>query len=231
MEKINVISPVYKNVSVNFNGFIINFNAEGKSIIEIEEEKLPILREVFKTHSNIYEGNELPKKENVDNTKSDLNNINDIDNTEISFLKESNKNLAKENAILKKEKDILIQENVQLKKEKYFLEEENVNLKNQISNYNCKENQQQSVEESQSVEKSESQSVEKLESQVVEESQSIEEENQQSQLDNNKIKEQLNKKTVAQLKELLNEDFGDFKNEWKVLTKKDDIINYIISKI
>lgn len=224
MEKINVISPVYKNVSVNFNGFIVNFNAEGKSIIEIEEEKLPILREVFKIHSNIYEGNELPKKENIDNTQSNLNNINDIDNTEISFLKESNKNLAKENVILKKEKDILIQENTQLKKEKYFLEEENTNLKNQISSGNCcKENQQQSVEESESVEE--------LESQVVEESQSIEEENQQSQLDNNKIKEQLNKKTVAQLKELLNEDFGDFKNEWKVLTKKDDIINYIISKI
>ena len=46
------------------------------------------------------------------------------------------------------------------------------------------------------------------------------------------LKEDLNKKTVSQLKELLNtDDFLPFKEEWKSLTKKDDIINYILKKV
>ena len=40
----------------------------------------------------------------------------------------------------------------------------------------------------------------------------------------------LEKKTVAELKEILVEVFGEFENEWKPLTKKDDIIFYIVNK-
>ena len=45
------------------------------------------------------------------------------------------------------------------------------------------------------------------------------------------LKDDLNKKTINELKELLNtEDFLPFKEEWKGLTKKEDIINFILTK-
>lgn len=45
-----------------------------------------------------------------------------------------------------------------------------------------------------------------------------------------KTYDELNKKTVAELKDILVEVFGEFESEWKPLTKKDDIITYIIGK-
>lgn len=45
-----------------------------------------------------------------------------------------------------------------------------------------------------------------------------------------KTYDELNKKTVAELKDILVEVFGEFESEWKSLTKKDDIITYIIGK-
>ena len=58
------------------------------------------------------------------------------------------------------------------------------------------------------------------------------EEKEEEKEEETSLKEDLNKKTVPQLKELLNtDDFLPFKEEWKSLTKKDDIINYILKKV
>ena len=197
MKQINVISPVYKNQAVNFNGFIVNFNVEGKGVMTFEDNQTENVDKVFETHLNIYKGDKLPIFEQKGNTISEINNSDS--NTEVEILKESNKKLAIENSNLKKE-------NASLKKE-------NEELKNKI----CTLMQEKKVDtnfENKEVEKS-SDEIEKGDN-----------------TDASSIKEDLDKKTIAQLKELLNtEDFLPFKEEWKNLTKKDEIINFILDKI
>ena len=48
--------------------------------------------------------------------------------------------------------------------------------------------------------------------------------------DDESMKTQLNAKTVNELKEILTDTFKDFEKEWKPLTKKEDIILYIMNK-
>lgn len=178
MKKVNVISPVYKNQAVNFNGFIVNFDAEGKGILKFEDNQTEKVEKVFSIHPNIYKGDKLPKDEaNIENTTQENNNS--AVTTEIEILKDSNKKLALENAELKKENEVLKKENEVLKKALIGTEKEE-NIQNEETS----------------------------------------------------LKDDLNKKTINELKELLNtEDFLQFKEEWKGLTKKEDIINFILIKI
>lgn len=44
------------------------------------------------------------------------------------------------------------------------------------------------------------------------------------------IEKELNSKNLNELKAILEDVYADYKDEWKSLTKKDDIITYIISK-
>ena len=185
--KINVISPVYKNQAVNFNGFVVNFNIEGKGVLNFDENQKDDVVKVFETHPNIYEGDKLPevKSEKVNTTTTTEVNT----SSEVEVLKESNKKLALENANLKKE---------------------NETLKKAISELKADEDKEKTSEED-----SKEEEVEKS-----------------ADEDTTSIKDDLNKKTLAQLKELLNtEDFLPFKEEWKGLTKKEDIVNYILTKI
>ena len=100
-----------KNSSINFDGFIINFDTEGKGILNIEEEKEEDLKRVFETYPNIYKGDKLPKSAQVSEIKKEVKSS-EIDilkekNSEISILKEGNKKFAIENANLKKENEEL----------------------------------------------------------------------------------------------------------------------------
>lgn len=190
MKKINVISDIYKNRSVNFNGFIIAFNADGKGIAEFEESKSEDFDKIFQMHPNIYKGDKLPIQKNSE--EKAIESFISVNNSELDFFKESNKNLAMENSNLKKENANLIAENMSLKQENENLKQENINLK---------------------------QEKEELESKLASTAMGD-------------IRDELNKSTVAQLKELLNsEDFIEFKEEWKNLTKKEDIIDFIIKKV
>lgn len=54
--------------------------------------------------------------------------------------------------------------------------------------------------------------------------------NDEGVVSENKVSDALNKKTVAELKEILNDTFADFKSEWKDLKVKEEIVNYILSK-
>ena len=213
MKQINVISDVYKNTSVNFNGFIVNFNIEGKGVLSFEEKQTESAEKVFKIHPNIYKGDKLPVKEKIEAPVNEEETVVEVatSNVELEHLKQSNKDLALENASLKKE-------NETLKKEKEELENKICTLMqvNKVKNSADKKETAEEIEKSKEVEKSE-------------ENVGGKEEEGKEEIS---LKEDLNKKTVTQLKELLNtDDFLPFKEEWKNLTKKDDIINYILKKI
>lgn len=210
MKQINVISDVYKNTSVNFNGFIVNFDIEGKGVLSFEEKQTEFVEKVFEMHPNIYKDNKLPVKEKVEAPANKEETAAEVatSNVELEHLKQSNKTLALENASLKKEKE---------------------ELENKI----CTLMQGAKVEKPAEEEKKESESEEEKPVDEIEtkegEGDGIESEGDK---DKNIIKEDLNKKTVAQLKDLLNtDDFLPFKEEWKNLTKKDDIVNFILKRI
>jgi len=218
MKQINVISDVYKNTSVNFNGFIVNFNIEGKGVLEFDEKQTESVEKVFEMHPNIYKGDKLPVKEKVEAPANKEETATEVatSNVELEHLKQSNKDLALENASLKKE-------NETLKKEKEELEDKICTLMqaNKIEKPADEKETAEETEKSEEAEKSEE--VEKSEENAGGEEEGKEEIS---------LKEDLNKKTVPQLKELLNtDDFLPFKEEWKSLTKKDDIINYILKKV
>lgn len=216
MKKINVVSDVYKNTAINFNGFVVNFDAEGKGVLNFDEKETKSVEEVFEVHPNIYKGDKLPIKEKVEApVKEEGATEVATANIELEHLKESNKTLALENASLKKE-------NETFKKEKEELE-------NKI----CTLMQEAKVEKPAEEEKKESESKEEKPADETEtkegEGDGTESEGDK---DKNIIKEDLNKKTVTQLKDLLNtDDFLPFKEEWKNLTKKDDIVNFILKRI
>lgn len=186
MKQVNVISPVYKNQAVNFNGFIVNFDANGKGVLKFEDNQTEKAEKIFSIHPNIYKGDKLPKNEvKTETTAQAQENNNSAVTAEIEILKESNKKLALENAELKKENEALKKENEVLKKELVDNKEEENSPK---------------------------------------------EENVQNE--ETSLKDDLNKKTIKELKELLDtEDFLPFKEEWKSLTKKEDIINFILTKV
>jgi hypothetical protein len=197
MKQINVISDVYKNTSVNFNGFIVNFDIEGKGVLSFEEKQTESVEKVFEMHPNIYKGDKLPAKEKVEAPANKEETAAEVatSNVELEHLKQSNKDLALENASLKKE-------NETLKKEKEELEDKICTLEAEKSEENAGGKEEEG----------------KADRALWNEEISL--------------KEDLNKKTVPQLKELLNtDDFLPFKEEWKSLTKKDDIINYILKKV
>ena len=213
MKQINVISDVYKNTSVNFNGFIVNFDIEGKGVLSFEEKQTESVEKVFEMHPNIYKGDKLPAKEKVEAPANKKETAAEVatSNVELEHLKQSNKDLALENASLKKE-------NETLKKEKEELEDKICTLMqaNKVEKPADEKETAEETEKSEEAEKSEENTGGKVEEGKEETS----------------LKEDLNKKTISQLKELLNtDDFLPFKEEWKSLTKKDDIVNYILKKV
>ena len=188
MKQINVISPIYKNQAINFNGFVVKFNMEGKGVVSFEDSQTENVDKIFEVHPNIYKGDKLPIIMEQKENKSAKTEI--IDNTEFEMLKESNKKLALENANLKKEKE-------ELKKEiSSLMQEKKTDIESEV-----KEDIAEKKENENSFEEA-------------------------------SIKKDLSKKTVSQLKELLNtEDFLPFEEEWKCLTKKDEIITFILKKV
>lgn len=48
--------------------------------------------------------------------------------------------------------------------------------------------------------------------------------------DSKVLKEELNKKTVVELKELLSVSYEGLEDEWKGLSKKEEIVNYMVEK-
>lgn len=117
MKQINVISDVYKNTSVNFNGFIVNFDIEGKGVLSFEEKQTESAEKVFEMHPNIYKGDKLPVKEKVETPANKEETAAEVatSNVEFEYLKQSNKDLALENASLKKENETLKRKKKSLK--------------------------------------------------------------------------------------------------------------------
>lgn len=206
--KIQVISSVYKSKQVNFGGYLINFDAKGLASLEIEEEKVENFKEILVKYKGlIFEGNKIPEsqdikqKEVVESTEKKAESNADMTKA-FEMLKSSNVTLAKENESLKKENESLKKENEALVKENEFLKKENESLK--------KENEEEKEEKKEIVEQDAT---------------------SQEDKENDEVTQELNAKTVNELKGILNDIYGDFKEEWKNLVKKDDIVKYIISKL
>ena len=180
MKQINVISDVYKNTSVNFNGFIVNFDIEGKGVLNFEEKQTESAEKVFEMHPNIYKGDKLPVKEKVKASANKEETTAEVatSNVELEHLKQSNKDLALENASLKKENEVL-------KKEKEELENKICTLMqaNKVEKPADKKETAEETEKSEEAEKSEENAGDKEEEEKEEIS----------------LKEDLNKKTIAQL--------------------------------
>ena len=60
MKKINVISPIYKNKKVNYEGFIVNFNAEGKAVVEVDDKKVEEFKGIIEQYPNVFDADNLP---------------------------------------------------------------------------------------------------------------------------------------------------------------------------
>ena len=152
-------------------------------------------------YPNLYKGDTLPNIKFYEKKEEKKVTI----SSEIEILKESNKKLAIENITIKKE---------------------NAELKNQISSFLTKLSD---AEKSNTETKNDDFIAEKNTEEIIEK---ITEETTKETTEGNSIKDNLSKKTLSQLKELLNtEDFISFKEEWKSLSKKDDIIDFILKKI
>lgn len=199
MKTFRIKSNQYKATSIQFGSFLMNFNKNGISEVEVtddaKEKELENLVKSFSCISYLDEvENELleaEKEKNIDY----LQKIIDSKDKEIKALRLSYEEIVSENTQLKGE----------LKA--YRQMSKGVGVTSPIA----------SVDTTSKVENKESSN--KVETKVEEETK-IED----------KTYKDLEKKTVAELKEILVEVFGEFENEWKPLTKKDDIIFYIVNK-
>lgn len=200
MKTFRIKSNQYKATAIQFGSFLMNFNKNGISEVEVaddvKEKELENLVKSFSCISYLDEvENELleaEKEKNIDY----LQKIIDSKDKEIKALRISYEEI--------------VSENIQLKGE--------LKAYRQMSKGVGVTSPSTSVDTTSKVENKESSN--KVEETKVNEETKIED----------KTYKDLEKKTVAELKEILVEVFGEFENEWKPLTKKDDIIFYIVNK-
>lgn len=196
MKTFRIKSNQYKNTTIQFGSFLMNFNKIGISEVEVADEaKEKELETLVKSFSSISyldeienEALEAEKEKNIDYLKK----IIDSKDKEIKALRISYEEVVTENTQLKGE----------LKAYRQMSKGVGVAASTvtttTTTDSTSKEDKKESDTEKDKVE--------------------------------DKTYKDLEKKTVAELKEILVEVFGEFENEWKPLTKKDDIIFYIINK-
>lgn len=193
MKTFRIKSNQYKNTTIQFGSFLMNFNKIGISEVEVADEaKEKELETLVKSFSSISyldeienEALEAEKEKNIDYLKK----IIDSKDKEIKAFRISYEEVVTENTQLKGE----------LKAYRQMSKGVGVAAPTvTITDSTSKEDKKESDTEKDKVE--------------------------------DKTYKDLEKKTVAELKEILVEVFGEFENEWKPLTKKDDIIFYIVNK-
>lgn len=196
MKTFRIKSNQYRATAIQFGSFLMNFNKNGISEVEVaddvKEKELENLVKSFSCISYLDEvENELleaEKEKNIDY----LQKIIDSKDKEIKALRISYEEIVSENIQLKGE----------LKAYRQMSKGVGVAAPTvtttTTTDSTSKEDKKESDTEKDKVE--------------------------------DKTYKDLEKKTVAELKEILVEVFGEFENEWKPLTKKDDIIFYIVNK-
>lgn len=200
MKTFRIKSNQYRATAIQFGSFLMNFNKNGISEVEVaddvKEKELENLVKSFSCISYLDEvENELleaEKEKNIDY----LQKIIDSKDKEIKALRISYEEIVSENTQLKGE----------------------LKAYRQMSKGVGVTSPSTSVDTTSKVENKESS--DKVEETKVNEETKVED----------KTYKDLEKKTVAELKEILVEVFSEFENEWKPLTKKDDIIFYIVNK-
>lgn len=130
----------------------------------------------------------------------------------------------------KKNQDVVYLEKVieDLRKEKEVLRisnenlaAENVALKAELKVYREQRTFEKDKEENQKV---------KNEKEEIKEKEEVIDKKVEEKVEGDIIKTELNKKTISELKNILSDIFGEDKEEWKSLTKKEDIVEYIYKK-
>lgn len=202
MKIIRIKSEKYQKTSVNFGGFIMNFNKMGIAEVELRsEEEEEKLNNVIQQYSNF-----ICYLDEVSNRELEAKK-----NQDVTYLEKVIEDLRKEKEVLRISNENLASENVALKAELKVYREQRILEKNK------EENKKQEIKENKKQEEKKEIKEDKEEKQEIKDEGDI-------------IKTELNKKTISELKNILSDIFGEDKEEWKSLTKKEDIIEYIYKK-
>lgn len=200
MKIIRIKSEKYQKTSVNFGGFIMNFNKMGIAEVELrEEDEEEKLNNVIQQYSNF-----ICYLDEVSNRELEAKK-----NQDVVYLEKVIEDLRKEKEVLRISNENLAAENVALKAELKVYREQRAFEKDKEENKESKNKESKNKE------------VEGEKQQEVVEGEKIEEDI---------VKIELNKKTVSELKNILSDIFGEDKEEWKSLVKKEDIVEYIYKK-
>lgn len=202
MKIIRIKSEKYQRTSVNFGGFIMNFNKMGIAEVELRsEEEEEKLNNVIQQYSNF-----ICYLDEVSNRELEAKK-----NQDVTYLEKVIEDLRKEKEVLRISNENLASENVALKAELKVYREQRILEKNK------EENKKQEIKENKKQEEKKEIKEDK-------------EEKQETKDEGDIIKTELNKKTISELKNILSDIFGEDKEEWKSLTKKEDIVEYIYKK-
>lgn len=202
MKIIRIKSEKYQKTSVNFGGFIMNFNKMGIAEVELRsEEEEEKLNNVIQQYSNF-----ICYLDEVSNRELEAKK-----NQDVTYLEKVIEDLRKEKEVLRISNENLASENVALKAELKVYREQRILEKNK------EENKKQEIKENKKQEEKKEIKEDK-------------EEKQETKDEGDIIKTELNKKTISELKNILSDIFGEDKEEWKSLTKKEDIVEYIYKK-
>lgn len=202
MKIIRIKSEKYQKTSVNFGGFIMNFNKMGIAEVELRsEEEEEKLNNVIQQYSNF-----ICYLDEVSNRELEAKK-----NQDVTYLEKVIEDLRKEKEVLRISNENLASENVALKAELKVYREQRILEKNK------EENKKQEIKENKKQEEKKEIKEDKEEKQEIKDEGDI-------------IKTELNKKTISELKNILSDIFGEDKEEWKSLTKKEDIVEYIYKK-
>lgn len=202
MKIIRIKSEKYQKTSVNFGGFIMNFNKMGIAEVELRsEEEEEKLNNVIQQYSNF-----ICYLDEVSNRELEAKK-----NQDVTYLEKVIEDLRKEKEVLRISNENLASENVALKAELKVYREQRILEKDK------EENKKQEIKENKKQEEKKEVKEDKEEKQEIKDEGDI-------------IRTELNKKTISELKNILSDIFGEDKEEWKSLTKKEDIVEYIYKK-
>lgn len=203
MTTYHIKSDKHIKKSVIFGSFTMNFNAKGIAEVEIQSEA------------------EKLKLESVVKDYDVIHFLEDSESLQLEAEKEKNVEYLKK-IISSKDDEIKV-----LKISNEDLASENIQLKAELKAF-------KTIKKDTSIDKVENikKEVKEIEEEKGEIKEIIKEENSKEEKEDLGFSyEELNSKTVAELKDILNSVFGEFNSEWKPLTKKDDIILYIVNKV
>lgn len=221
MTTVRVKSTIFKEGKFKFDSFEINFNKLGIAEVELKNDvEVELFSKTVESYPQICYLEDSANEELEGEKQKNIAYLHKIIGTkeeEIKGLKLANEELATTNIQLKTELKYL-----RVSKNQVPAPVEEVNVvtgqENASANLDVVDKSKKVVQEEKIVQ----------EEIVLTEDQKQELNEQAAQ--NSQILAELNKKTIPELIEVLKDTFKDFESEWKIITKKDKIVAYILNK-